>query len=85
MLFLLLPRPDTPSVSGRIMVRVGNVDNPVGQTGLAHMFEHMAFKGTDRIGTADWESERGLRDSLSAASDALAREIASQVLGRPLS
>ena len=26
----------------------------MGETGLAHMFEHMAFKGTDKIGTTDY-------------------------------
>jgi predicted Zn-dependent peptidase len=75
MLFLLLPRPDTPTVSGWILVRVGNVDNPSGRTGLAHMFEHMAFKGTDRIGTIDWESERAILDTLRTVDAQLAREI----------
>jgi predicted Zn-dependent peptidase len=74
MLFLLLPRRDTPTVSGHLMVRAGNVDNPVGQTGLAHMFEHMAFKGTDRIGTTDWSAEKEIQDSVSTMTSALARE-----------
>ena len=30
----------------------------MGQTGLAHMFEHMAFKGTDKIGTTDYPAEK---------------------------
>jgi len=64
MLFLLLPRHDVPMVSGFITVKVGNVDNPTGSTGLAHMFEHMAFKGTDRIGTRDAEGEKAVRDSI---------------------
>ena len=29
-----------------------------GITGLAHMFEHMAFKGTTRVGTTDWNAEK---------------------------
>jgi predicted Zn-dependent peptidase len=83
MLFLLLPRPDTPTVAGCIMVRVGNVDNPVGQTGLAHMFEHMAFKGTDRIGTSDWEAERAVLDSVASVDSALAAEIGLRGRGDP--
>ena len=64
MLFLLLPRHDVPMISGSIAVKVGNVDNPAGATGLAHMFEHMAFKGTDRIGTRDAVGEQAVRDSI---------------------
>jgi len=33
-------------------VDAGSVQDPMGKTGLAHMFEHMAFKGTDTIGRA---------------------------------
>ncbi len=71
MLFLLLPRHDVPMVSGFITVRVGNVDNPAGATGLAHMFEHMAFKGTDRIGTRDAAAEKTVRDSIAVVGAAL--------------
>jgi predicted Zn-dependent peptidase len=76
MLFLLLPRHDVPTVSGRIGFRVGNVDSPAGESGLAHMFEHMAFKGTDRIGTTDIRAERALEDSVSRAGTLLAAEVA---------
>ncbi len=75
MLFLLLPRHGVPMISGRILVKVGNVDNQVGQTGLAHMFEHMAFKGTDRIGTRDWEAEQVVQDSVEVVGLELSREI----------
>ncbi len=64
MLFLLLPRHDVPLVAGNIMVKVGNVDTPVGSTGLAHLFEHMAFKGTDVIGSTDYAAEAAVLDSL---------------------
>jgi predicted Zn-dependent peptidase len=76
MLFLLLPRHEVPTVSGRIRFRVGNVDNQVGQTGMAHMFEHMAFKGTDKIGTRDWRAELAVQDSVDRVGTALARETA---------
>ena len=34
------------------------MQDPMGQTGLAHMFEHMAFKGTDTIGTTNYAAEK---------------------------
>jgi predicted Zn-dependent peptidase len=37
---------------------VGSVQDPMAKTGLAHMFEHMAFKGTDTIGTRDYAGEK---------------------------
>ncbi len=72
MLFLLLPRHDVPMVSGTIVVKVGNVDNPPGATGLAHMFEHMAFKGTDRIGTRDAAAEKAIGDTIAVVGSELA-------------
>ena len=57
MLFLLVNRPQAPVFSGTIMVKVGGVDDPQGQTGMAHLFEHMAFKGTPWIGTTDYAAE----------------------------
>ncbi len=74
MLFLLLPRHDVPTVSGRIRFRAGNVDCPAGASGVAHMFEHMAFQGTDRIGTRDAARERVVEDSVRVAGLALAAE-----------
>jgi len=76
MLWLLLPRHDAPTAYGRIRFRVGNVDNQIGQTGLAHMFEHMAFKGTDRIGTRDSAKELALQDSVRLVGAALSQEVA---------
>jgi predicted Zn-dependent peptidase len=81
MLFLLLPRPGLPMVSGRIRFRVGNMDSPTGQSGLPHMFEHMAFKGTDRIGTRDITAEMQVQDSVSAVGSALAREVRRRAAG----
>lgn len=39
-------------------VNVGGANEPVGHTGIAHIFEHMAFKGTPEIGTTNWEKEK---------------------------
>jgi predicted Zn-dependent peptidase len=45
-------------------VDAGSVQDPLGQTGLAHMFEHMAFKGTDKIGTKDYAAEKVALDKV---------------------
>lgn len=69
MLFLLVPMPNhAPVFSGVIMVKVGGVDEQIGQTGLAHMFEHMAFKGTPWIGTTDYESEQVLLEQIDSVA-----------------
>ena len=46
--FIVLERHEAPVVSFHTYVNAGSVDDPAGETGLAHMFEHMAFKGTPR-------------------------------------
>jgi len=56
--FILIERHEAPVVSFHTYVNVGSVDDPGGETGLAHMFEHMAFKGTPTIGTKNWPEER---------------------------
>lgn len=56
--FLIYERPVAPVVSFYTHVNVGSAQEVAGITGLAHMFEHMAFKGTSRIGTNDIDSER---------------------------
>jgi predicted Zn-dependent peptidase len=48
-------------------VNAGAVQEEMGQTGLAHMFEHMAFKGTDRIGTKDYAAEKKALEKVEAA------------------
>jgi predicted Zn-dependent peptidase len=51
-------RPEAPVFSFFTLVDTGAVQDPKSETGLAHMFEHMAFKGTDKIGTKDWPAEK---------------------------
>jgi len=55
--FLVLERHEAPVVSFHTYADVGAVDEVRGITGLAHLFEHMAFKGTKTIGTRDYEAE----------------------------
>lgn len=48
---------EEPRIQTYIAVRVGSKNDPFENTGLAHYFEHMMFKGTKQIGTIDWEAE----------------------------
>jgi zinc protease len=49
---------DEPRVFTNIAVRTGSKQDPSDATGLAHYLEHMMFKGTSKIGSQDWESEK---------------------------
>src|SRR3984957_5885276 len=55
---LICERPEAPVFSFFTHVDAGSVQDPLGKTGLAHMFEHMAFKGTEAIGTTDYAAEK---------------------------
>ncbi|MGA8491195.1 MAG: pitrilysin family protein [Terriglobales bacterium] len=55
---VICERPEAPVFSFFTHVDAGSVQDPLGETGLAHMFEHMAFKGTDKIGTTDYAGEK---------------------------
>jgi predicted Zn-dependent peptidase len=55
---IICERPEAPVFSFFTLVDAGSVQDPLGETGLAHMFEHMAFKGTDKIGTKNYAAEK---------------------------
>lgn len=55
---LVLERPEAPVFSFFTYVDVGGAQEVPGITGLAHMFEHMAFKGTHTVGTSNWAAEQ---------------------------
>src|SRR2546422_7202375 len=56
--FIVLERHEAPVISFNTYVKAGSTDDPWGQTGIAHMFEHMAFKGTPWIGSKNWPEEK---------------------------
>ncbi len=64
---LIYERPGAPVASFYTYVDVGSAQEVPGITGLAHMFEHMAFKGTTRIGTSDYEAEKKALDEIDRA------------------
>lgn len=57
---IMYHRGEAPVFSGALVVRVGGTDEVTGITGISHLFEHMAFKGTPRVGVTDPEQERVL-------------------------
>jgi predicted Zn-dependent peptidase len=68
---IVCQRPDTaPVFSFYTNVDAGSVQDPMGKTGLAHMFEHMAFKGTDTIGTKDYPAEKAALQKVEEAYSA---------------
>ncbi|NJK99030.1 MAG: insulinase family protein [Spirulinaceae cyanobacterium SM2_1_0] len=71
MKFIVLERHDAPVISFVTYADVGGVDEEDGKTGAAHFLEHLAFKGTTRIGTRNYEAEKQLLDQL----DALAMQL----------
>ena len=62
--FILVERPEIPVFSAILQIGAGSVDEPPGKTGVAHVFEHMAFKGTTTIGTRDYQAEKVLLDQI---------------------
>jgi predicted Zn-dependent peptidase len=71
---LICERPEAPVFSFFTHVDAGSVQDPMGKTGLAHMFEHMAFKGTDRIGTTDYAAEKPALEKVETAYAAYIEE-----------
>lgn len=61
---IVVKRDVAPIATFMTFVKAGGVDEPIGQSGIAHVFEHMAFKGSTRIGTLDWEAEKPLLDEV---------------------
>lgn len=69
MKFIVLERHQAPVVSFLTYADVGGADEPDGKTGVAHFLEHLAFKGTTRIGTVDYKAEKDLLERLDQLSE----------------
>ena len=74
MLFLVVERPSTPQVACRLAIRAGSALEETGKTGIAHLLEHMMFKGTKNFGTRNVEKDRALQDRIEAAYQAVLKE-----------
>ena len=72
--FIVLERHEAPVVSFDTWVNTGSIHDPAGETGLAHIFEHLAFKGTETIGTRGWPEEKKALDAVEEAYDRMQAE-----------
>src|ERR1700734_329125 len=61
---IICQRPEAPVFSYFTIVNAGDANDPDGDSGLAHMFEHLAFKGTKDIGTTDYPAEKVALDKV---------------------
>lgn len=64
MKFIVMERHQSPTVSFMTYVDVGSAYEQPGKTGAAHFLEHLAFKGTTRIGTQNYQAEKPLLDQM---------------------
>jgi predicted Zn-dependent peptidase len=72
--FIIVERHQAPVANFYTYADVGSAQEVTGITGMAHMFEHMAFKGTTKIGTKNWAEERHALDRVDQAFLALRAE-----------
>src|SRR5215470_17286688 len=78
---VIMERPEAPVFSFYTRVDAGSAQEVPGITGLAHMFEHMAFKGTHEIGTTNWPAEKASLEKVEQAFAAYQQEN-QKVVGR---
>lgn len=74
MKFIVLERHDAPVVSFHVYADVGSANESYGITGISHLLEHMAFKGSKIVGTKDYEAEAQVLEKLDALYDEMKRE-----------
>ena len=72
---LVCERPEAPVFSYVTFVDAGDANDPSGESGLAHMFEHLAFKGTTEIGTKDYPAEKVALAKVEVADNAYEAEL----------
>ena len=71
---LMIERHTSPTVAPYILFKAGSVDESDDARGIAHMLEHMLFKGTKTIGTTDYEKEKVVLAEVDKIGDALDKE-----------
>lgn len=80
---LMVERHASPTVAAWIRFRVGSLDERSDEKGVAHLLEHMLFKGTKTLGTKDYAAEKPLLDRIEAAAQALILERSKLEKGSP--
>ncbi len=76
MTFLVLERRQSPTAALVVHFPVGSVNERLGNTGIAHVAEHLLFKGSDEIGTTDHAAETVLFAAMDAVRDSFVAETA---------
>ena len=76
---LMLERHTSPTVALYILFKAGAVDEAPDSVGIAHLLEHMLFKGTETIGTTNYSQEKGVLKEIDQTGTALDRERAKGV------
>lgn len=71
MRFFVLPRIESPTVSFVVQYQIGSVNEVPGKTGLAHLLEHLLFKGTSTLGTRNAEAELAIFARMDAIQDSI--------------
>jgi len=74
MRLLLVERHDEPTVAGGWVAHVGSANEKPGMTGIAHLFEHMMFKGTPTLGTTDYQQDVTILQDQERVRDDMRRE-----------
>jgi len=74
MIFLIVDRPTTPQIACRVGIRAGSALEEKGKTGIAHLLEHMMFKGTKNFGTLDQKRDMALQGRIENAYQAVLAE-----------
>jgi predicted Zn-dependent peptidase len=72
---LLVERHDVPTIAAGWVARVGSANEHAGMTGMAHLFEHMMFKGTATIGTTDARRDAALNDAQDKVQAEIRKEL----------
>jgi predicted Zn-dependent peptidase len=84
MKLLMVERHNSPTIAAWIRFKVGSVDERSDERGVAHLLEHMLFKGTKTLGTTDYAAEKPLLDRIEATARELINEKAKREKGDPV-
>lgn len=74
MKILMIQKPGVPRVVCHIYYKVGSINERPGITGLAHLHEHMMFKGTKMMGVTDFEKDVAIDKQIDELMDKIYRE-----------
>jgi predicted Zn-dependent peptidase len=81
LILMVVERSDSPTVTCYRYHKVGSVNEYPGMTGAAHLAEHMKFKGTQKIGTWNYEAEKPIMEKIDRLVDEIDRERAKGLTG----